>query len=161
MNGQMDFSKTDLSGLQKFAKQSPQAFNKALQKASIQLLTWMNTGSGGTSDSSKPPIRWGVLRGSSSVFVGSTKIKDFKMKIRPGSVAEITPASSHSAPDNTGTIVYNTDYAAKMHEWPGPWGEFTERDGDAGAKWIEKHLQSDKDLFVKIIGIEFKKELKL
>ncbi len=161
MNGKMDFSKSDFSALEKFAKQSPKAFTKAQEKASLQLLTWMNTGSFGTSESRKPPIRYGVLRGSSSAFVGSQKVGDFKINVKAGSKEQISPASSYAAPGGTTTIVYNTDYAAKMHEWGGPWGEFTEQDGDAGAKWVEKHLQADKDLFIKILGIEFKKDMHL
>jgi len=161
MNGKMDFSKSDLSELKKFAIKSPKAFTKAQGKASLQLLTWMNTGSGGSSESRKPPIRWGVLRGSSSAFVGDQKVGDFRINVKPGSKEQISPAVSYSAPPGTTTVVYNTDYAAKMHEWDGEWGEFTIQDGDAGNKWIEKHLQTDKDLFMKVIGIEFKKEMKL
>lgn len=161
MNSSIDFSRSDMSNLKKMINKSPKAFNSALEKASIQLLTWMNTGSGGTAQSAKPPIRWGVLRGSSSAFVGPSKIIDFRQQIKAGSRETITPASSYSAPKNTITVVWNTDYADKMHEWPGPWGEFTERDGDAGAKWVEKHLKADKDLLMKVIGLEFKQELRL
>lgn len=161
MNGRLDFSRSDMANLQKLIKKSPAAFRKAQEIASLQLLTWMNTGSGGTSESRKPPIRWGILRGSSSAFVGAVKVGDYPITIKAGAKETISPASSYVAPDNTTTIVYNTDYAAKMHEWEGGWGEFTERDGDAGNKWIEKHLQADKDLFVKVLGIEFKKETRL
>jgi len=161
MNGKMDFSKSDLSELKKFAKKSSKVFTKAQKKASLQLLTWMNTGSGGTPESRKPPIRWGILRGSSSAFVGDQKVGDFRINVKPGSKEQISPATSYVAPPGTTTIVYNTAYAAKMHELPGPWGEFTEQDGDAGAKWIERHLQTDKDLFMKVIGIEFKKDMHL
>jgi hypothetical protein len=155
----MDFSKSDMRGLKQLALKSPGEFRKAQEKATIQLLTWMNMGSPGTS--AKPPIRFGVLRGSSSAFVGSSKLKDFSITIKPGSKETISPAGSYSAPDGTTTIVYNTDYAAKMHEWEGTWGDFTIQDGDAGNKWIEKHLQADKDLFMKVIGIEVKKGLNL
>lgn len=159
MKGHMDFSKSDMRGLKQLARKSPAEFRKAQEKATIQLLTWMNNGSPGTS--AKPPIRFGVLRGSSSAFVGSNKLKDFSITIKPGGKETISPAGSYSAPDNTSIIVYNTDYAAKMHEWEGNWGDFTVQDGDAGNKWIEKHLQADKDLFMKVIGLEVKKGLNL
>lgn len=161
MKVSMDFKKNDLKNLERLVRRSPGAFKKAQEKASLQLLTWMNTGSGGTSESRKPPIKWGVLRGSSSAFVGNSKVGDFKINVDARSKEQISPATSYSAPDGTTTIVYNTEYAAKMHEWKGGWGEATERDGDSGEKWIERHLQADKDLFMKVIGIEFKKDVGL
>ncbi len=159
MNAGMDFSKSDLSALLSLQKKSPKAFRLGQEKASLQLLTWMNNGS--PQSSRKPPIRFGVLRGSSSVFVGNKKVGDAVIQVKAEAKEQISPASAHSAPTNTSTIVYNTDYAAKMHEWDGGWGEFTIQDGDAGNKWIEDHLKADKDLFVKMIGIEVRKDLGL
>lgn len=108
----------------------------ALAQVAVQMLTWMNTGS--PNEPLKPPIRFGTLRGSGSVFVGKKLIG-----IAPNEGGDPTPATSFQGPDWTITIVYNTSYAAKMHEWKGGWGPYTTQDGSAGAKWIEKHIDAD------------------
>ena len=153
--------RTNLSALKVLQKKSPVAFQKAMEKGGIQFLTWANTGSAGSKESRKPPIRYGVLRGSSSVFVGSKLVQVYPQTIRSGADERPSPAKSHSANPTTMTFVWNTDYATKMHEWKGTWGKFTEQDGDAGNKWVEKHLQSDKDLLMKIIADDVKKGLGL
>lgn len=146
----------DLSPLQKLAQQSPEHFKKAMERGAIQFLNWANNGSKNTSK--KPPIRFGVLRGSSSAFVGNELVRVYPQTVRAGADEQPTPARSHSAPSTTMTFVWNTDYAAKMHEWRGNWGPFTVQDGDAGAKWLEEHLEADKEDLMAVIGEEFKKE---
>jgi hypothetical protein len=146
----------NLQPLKQLAKKSPKKFQAAMAKGGIQFLTWANTGSGGTSESRKPPIRFGILRGSSSVFIGSTLVKVFPQTIKSGSGERPTPATGHSAPELTLTFVWNTDYAAKMHETEYSPGPYSEQDGDAGNKWIEKHIQADKNLLMQFIAKEFK-----
>lgn len=145
---QMNVTGADLKALKTLRDRSPVIFNKVLSRAAVQLLTWMNTGS--PREQATPPIRWGVLRGSGSAYVG----KKF--------IAETSPANSlkafAGATDMTISIVYATDYAAKMHEWKGGWGEATLRANGAGNKWIEKHLRADKDLLFEFIAKEFGKE---
>jgi hypothetical protein len=145
-----------LGNLKHLQKKSPIAFQKALEKAAIQFLTWANTGS--VNESRTPPIRWGVLRGSSSAFVGNKLVKTFPINIKPGAPESPSPASSHTAPAFTITWVWNTDYATKMHEWTGGWGKFTLQAGNAGNKWLEKHIQADREALIRMIGLEFKKE---
>lgn len=111
----------------------------ALAQVAIQMMTWMNTGS--PAEPLKPPIRFGTLRGSASAFVGKKLIGT-----APSEGGDPTPAMSYDAEDNVVTVVYNTDYAAKMHEWKGGWGPYTLQDGNAGAKWIEKHIMADSPL---------------
>lgn len=152
----MTMSLAPLANLQ---KKSPQAFKKALKVAAIQFINWANTGS--KQEPRTPPIRWGVLRGSSSAFVGSKMVAVFPINIEPGAPEEPTPAQTHSAPALTITWAWNTDYANKMHEWKGNWGKFTLQAANAGNKWLEKHLRADKDALMKVIGMEFKKEAKL
>lgn len=153
----------DLRPLKKLQRQSPKFFTKAMEKGAIQLLNWCNNGS--MKESRKPPIRWGVLRGSSSAFVGNKLVLIFPQQIISGSKEKITPAHSGAVTGLVITVVWNTDYAMKMHEWGQKanqkWGEFTERDMDAGNKWIEKHLKNDRDDLMKVIGEEFGKEAKL
>lgn len=149
--------RTDFRKLDKLIKQNPKAFKKAFRKGAIQFLTWANTGQGKTSR--KPPIRWGVLRASSSAFVGNELVEIYNQNVKSGASESPTPARTYSPPKaDTITWVWNTDYAAKMHEWKGGWGEFTRQDGDAGNKWLEKHLLADKNALIKMIAEEFKKE---
>jgi len=147
--------KMSLAPLRHLAKKSPKAFNKALKKAAIEFLRWNNTGSAGSSK--KPPIRWGVLRGSSSAFVGNEMVAMSDIGIKSGAEERPTPAQSHSAASTTMTWVWNTNYAAKMHEWPGGWGKFTMDDGNAGNKWLEEHLKTDEKALFEMIKTEFHK----
>jgi len=125
----------------------------ALAQAAVQMMTWMNTGS--PNEPLKPPIRFGTLRGSASVFVGSKLIG-----IAPSEGGEPTPATAYSANANIITVVYNTSYAAKMHEWKGGWGKYTRQDGSAGAKWIEKHIAADGPLAMQGIAEILKERAK-
>lgn len=144
-----------LQRLNKLQKQSPQNFQKALKVAAIQFINWANTGS--KKEERTPPIRWGVLRGSSSAFVGNKLVTVFPINIETGAPEEPTPAMAHQAPALTITWVWNTDYANKMHEWKGGWGKYTIQAGNAGNKWLEKHLRADREDLMKVIGMEFKK----
>jgi len=146
----------DLSPLKKFQRQDPKHFKEAQKVGAVQFLNWANNGS--AKSPKKPPIRWGVLRGSSSAFVGRDLVMKFPQVLREG-VA--TPAESYSGEDLVITFVWNTDYAFKMHEWGQKpeqgWGKFTLQDADAGNKWLEEHLDADKDDLMKVIGMKFKK----
>lgn len=157
MQGRIKMS-MNLAPLKKLQKQSPQHFDKAMQKGAIQFLTWANNGS--KNESRKPPIRWGVLRGSSSAFVGDKLVQTFRIPIKSGADEAPSPLKDYKGKELVITWIWNTDYAAKMHEWKGGWGKFTEQDGDAGNKWLEKHLRADRDDLMKMIAIEFKKEAK-
>lgn len=150
-----------LDNLLRLQKKSPRDFEAALAVAAIQFLTWANTGTGGKS-SKKPPIRFGVLRGSSSAFVNGKLIEVFKQPILAGAEDAPTPATSGGKKETgTTTWVWNTDYAAKMHEWLGGWGKFTQQDGDAGNKWLEDHLKADSKMWLDVVGRELKKRLGL
>lgn len=146
-----------LEPLKRLQKQSPKLFKKALEKGAIQFITWANTGS--VAEPRTPPIRWGVLRGSSSAFVGNKLVTIFPQSILPAATEKPTPARSHTADPLTITWAWNTNYAAKMHEWKGGWGKFTQQAGNAGNKWLEKHLRKDRNALLRMIGMEFKKEV--
>ena len=148
-----------LAPLKHLATKSPKAFKEASKRGAIQFLTWANTGTGVSSK--KPPIRWGVLRGSSSTFVGNELVKTFDIVIKPGGTERPTPATQHQAAPTTITWVWNTDYAAKMHEWTGGWGKFTLQDGNSGDKWLEEHLRTDKKALLDVIEKEFFRVLKI
>lgn len=148
----------NLAPLKKLQKQSPKLFQKAMEMGAVQFLNWANNGS--AKETRKPPIRWGVLRGSSSGFVGNKLVMIFPCNIKPGGESK-TPAKSHSGDPLTMTWVWNTDYAKKMHEWgqtsKEKWGKFTKQDKNAGNFWLLKHLQKDKDDLMKVISKEFGK----
>ncbi len=147
-----------LDGLKYLIDTSNEHFNSAMEKGAIQFLTWSNVGSSGTSR--KPPIKFGVLRGSSSAFVGSKLVSIFPQDISVGADKGVTPAKSYKGKnDITATFVWNTDYATKMHEWTGAWGPRTLADGDAGDKWLEMHLKADKEALMKMVNIQFRMEV--
>jgi hypothetical protein len=156
MFGSMKFKEKPFPELQPLIKKSPNAFKNAQKKGAIQFLNWANNGS--AKETRKPPIRWGVLRGSSSAFVGSELVQTYDIPIMAGADERPTPAQSHNAKDDQMTWVWNTDYATKMHETNYKPGPFTAQDGNAGPKWLEKHLNADKDDLMKVIGMEYKKE---
>ena len=151
----IDKLRLDLSPLKRLARQSPKLFKEASKKGAVQFLNWANNGSAGSSK--KPPIRWGVLRGSSSAFVGNELVNVFDIAIRAGAKERPTPAQSHSAAPTTITWVWNTNYAHRMHEWEGGWGKFTLADGNAGNKWLEEHLRTDAEALIDFIGADFRK----
>ena len=81
MKGKLDFN-INLRGVDALKKKTVPAFTKALEKAAIQWLNWANNGS--ANSSLKPPIRWGILRGSSSAFVGSKMVLTYNQPISKG-----------------------------------------------------------------------------
>ena len=141
--------------LKKMIRKDPKNWREAEKVGGIQFQTWMNTGTGVSSR--KPPIRFGVLRGSSSVFVANELVEIFKQNIDPGATENPTPLTAYNGSINVITWVYNTDYAKRMHEWKGKWGKFTKQDGDAGNKWMINHLKADKDKLFEVIILEHKK----
>jgi hypothetical protein len=144
-----------LEPLKKFQRKSPAMFGKAMEVGGIQFLTWANKGS--KDEPRTPPIRWGVLRGSASAFLGSKLLTIFSIPIKAGAPERPTPAKSHSATGLVITWVWNVRYAWKMHEWLGGWGKFTRQAENAGSKWLEKHLIKDRDALIDVIGRDFKK----
>lgn len=142
-------TRVDLKHLKKLQRKSPEAFREAQKKAASQFLIWANNSS--PKESRKPPIKWGVLRGSASAFVDSELVKV--------SDGEGTPLQNYTGKPGSITWVWNTPYAARMHEHQGNWGKATMNDKDAGNKWLEKHLQADKEALMQMIAIQFKKEV--
>lgn len=144
----------NLSKLKRLQRKSPEKFRTAMERGAIEFLNWANNGS--QQETRKPPIRWGVLRGSASAFVGNKLVHIFKQSHTEG---EPTPLTSFSESPTTATWVWNTPYAHRMHEHTGEWGKFTEADDDAGNKWLEKHLIADKEALMKMIEKEYWKEV--
>lgn len=144
----------------KLKRQSEKVFKKALDKTALQWLNWCNTGSPAANDT--PPIKWGVLRASASVFVGKDKVGVAKETASKG---QPTPLQNYNGKEDVITIVYNTDYAFKMHEErgeDGTWknlGDASKRAKNATDKWLEKHIANDGKLLYAMIARLVKKAL--
>lgn len=144
-----------------FTIDSMKAFDRAQAKGGIQMMTWMNAGS--PKSSATPPIRWGVLRGSATVFVGQKLIAIHQQNIKAGGNETPDPLKSYNGKPGIITVVWNTDYAFKMHEERGKtWqdlGPFSVQAKNATDKWAEKHLSADKEILYKFIALMFKKDM--
>jgi hypothetical protein len=140
----------DLRPFYRWARRAPERFGKAQGAALLQLLTWMNTGS--PRSSRTPPIRKGILRGSSSAIAGG-EVVGTGPNVPGATPADRGPKSGPLF----GYLVYNVPYAARMHEHEGQWGEKTLQAGDAGRKWMEEHLRADRDAFLEVLAAEFKR----
>lgn len=143
----------NLAPLKHLAKKSPEHFRKAMGAGAIQFLNWANNGS--ARQSRKPPIRWGFLRGSASAFVEG-KLITIAPPASGGSSGD-APLTTYKGEKNTISWIWNARYAWRMHEHKGNWGPATLADGDAGNKWLELHLKSDKEDLMKVIAKEFKR----
>jgi len=127
-----------------------------------QFLTWCNNGS--SNESTKPPIDTGNLRGSASIFVGPVCIQDTRGQEGVGTPATVGGESSMDVI----TIVYNTAYAARLHEseWI-PGGAIPTKAvinnpakvANVGNKWIEKHLKADAQNIFKLYAAFLKTEI--
>lgn len=125
------------------------AMTEAMEKAGIEFIRWCNVGS--PNESAVPPIRWAILRGSCSVFVGDKLVSIFQPP--EGIDGEPTPAMTNDNPKQLEMkIVYNTDYATKVHEDLDL--KYSQRSLVAGAqkKWLEKHCAADADDFWKLVA---------
>lgn len=137
--------------IKKLARKSPAAFEKAMAIAGLTFLDWANNGS--SRESRKPPIKWGFLRGSSSVFLGNKLLGAYEQEDNREA------NRSHSEKPFTLTWGWNAEYATNMHETDYQPGEHSERDGDAGNKWLEKHIRADRDALMEMTAKTVKKEL--
>lgn len=122
----------------------------ARARTAMQILSWTNKGS--SQESTVPPIKYGILRGSGSVFVGSKLVRTTAGDYQGG-----TPCTDYSSSDNNITIGYNTAYAARLHErddWTP--GKISTQSGNVGNKWLEKHLAADGPAAMKMYAAELK-----
>jgi len=92
------------------------------------------------------PIREGWLRGSASIFV-QNKLAGVSPYGKPG-FAETNLAEAIVSGQYVGTIVFNTPYAAKMHEGIG----FKFREPSAGPKYLEAKLMGNGRIYMQEIA---------
>jgi len=142
----------DMSGLKRIEREFPKGFQAGLRAGALSMLAWANAGS--PRESRTPPIRWGILRGSSVAFVAGQIVGTGP----PPRVGTIEPAPSAERSGRYDVqIVWNVAYATRMHEWAGNWGDATRRARDAGPKWAERHVDADSEAFTKVVAAEARK----
>jgi hypothetical protein len=142
----------------KLVRQEQNAAEKAAGAVGLQLLNFCANGS--PNESVQPPIDTGYLRGSGSVFVNGKHISSTPPVNGQGEPLE---SFSTSIIDNEYAIdiIYNTEYAARMHE--GDWipgGKVPSKASknnpailqNVGNKWIEKHLLADGEDLIMLFG---------
>lgn len=141
-------------------KDSRGADKKTKFALGLQAMNWMINGS--SRSNRTPPIKFGVLKGSFSVFVGSLFVGDSSNKFFGG-----TPLKSglRTGEKNLASIfiIANTDYAAKMESELTPAGDLqlgpvSRRSPGSGGHYIEGHLKADRNLYVSFYARMFKKE---
>jgi len=150
------FKNTLSAGLKKYKDLANMEGNegadfRAKSQVALQFLNVCDNGS--AKEPVVPPIKTGNLRGSASVFVGPIMVQTTRGRYGIGK-----PATSCPEKMNIITLVWNTAYAAKMHEdtWePGP---VSEQSGDVGNKWCERHMIADGPDLLELYAIIFKKE---
>lgn len=142
-------------GVRKLMKQvHPKAVERGLFKACGRLVD------DAVEKEPRVPIDEGTLRGSWSIFVQGK----FASK---GPSPEAT--TTHKEPgfrpmDFVGTVGFNTEYAAYLHEHPElDFGSTAERKGKpvtsgTGAKFLEKKLANNGKAYMKIVADEIRKE---
>lgn len=140
--------------INQFKKVSKKAFQSAQEKAAIQMLDWMSSGS--PKSDKKPPIRTGVLASSGSAFYNNKFLKE-----TPNVATKGTPTPNYQYSGKEITWGFNTEYAKRMHEDKLTPGEFSSRDSGRkpGNQWMTAHLSKDKKLFIKVIAEFLKKKL--
>jgi hypothetical protein len=151
----MNVSNTIPNGIKLFMLKESQIHNHACTVVALQLLN--NCANGSPGSPVKPPIWTGYLRGSGSVFVNGKFIS-----ATPG-IAGSTPlrqlAIQAKGTETIISVVYNTDYAAWLHEEVWKPGAKSVKAGNVGNKWIERHLNADGAELMWLYGKILKKEL--
>ena len=159
---ELTIKNTLTDGVKKYFKQAGIEKNKstasdflAKSKMALSLLNFCLNGS--KNSSRTPPVLTGDLRGSGSVFVGNKMIQDSK------GASKGTPNTTYSENPDTITIGFNTEYATKIHENLEPAGGLqlgtkSREAGDAGGKFVEEHLDADKESLLEIYAKFFKKD---
>lgn len=140
-----------------FKSKSEKTIQGALDRAALAMLEW--TEMGAPWNPKQAPIRWGILSGSGSVFVGSRLINTSAKSPRKGSA---TPNRSYSGNKHTITVGFNTAYAARMHETklnPGPFSRQAGPERYPGNQWVTSHLQTDGPQLMKVIAGYMKDKL--
>lgn len=133
-------------GLRNYNKKTMKSHKLAGKKVGLQLLNYIVNGS--PNEGVTPPILTGTLRGSASVFFENELVQQGQ-----------NGASSISGNNKDKiTVVFNTPYAARMHE--GRWnpGPISQQAGNVGNKFIVKHVDGDKVDLMKMYAKLIKKE---
>jgi hypothetical protein len=155
-----DFKIVNKINLPGYFKKDKAAMEKALTAMGLQLLN--NVINGSPSESVVPPIFYGYLRGSGSVFLGKDLLATSEKfgYIESGGKDDVHPNESYSGKNNEITIGFNAPYATKMHETDWEPGPKSKQSGDTGNKFLEKHLMGDGNELFQLYADIYKKEMK-
>ena len=141
--------------LRKFKIRSEEVLERAIGRACFQLINFVVNGS--PKNNTVPPIKTGLLRGSGSAFVANKFIGAL-----PPVNGKGEPITAYNGKKNVGTVIFNTSYATKLHEttWtPNPESSTREK-GVIGNKFLEKHLDTDREFLMKLITETIAKDMK-
>lgn len=97
------------------------------------------------------PLDEGTLRGSGSAFVRSELIQTTEA-LGKGGKPNRDQADESDKTHIVATVGFNTPYAARLHEHP----EYNFREPGTGGKYLERPMQVNKELYLKIAGAKLK-----
>lgn len=146
----LQYSITNRLNFQGYFKKWGQKQEDAAAKVGLQLLNWIVNGS--PNSNRVPPLLYGSLYGSGSVFVGSRFIST-----TPGhSESEHKANRSLNEKKTVITVGFNTPYAAKLHEKKFNLGPVSQKTPGVGYKYIEEHIKSDGPDLMKFFADQMK-----
>lgn len=146
-NANLDFSKfKDVTG---------DALRRGLYAAGTVILDAANN------NTPKPPIWWGVLRGSASITVNNG-LETAPIPNNPEGV-QIYEPSRDGMDEYSVRISYNTAYALRLHESPNwkpvPKESAPGEEANVGNKWLEIAFQTVQDEAVEALAEEVEASL--
>jgi len=125
-----------LKGAKRYGRETAKSISLAMEKAGIQLLTWVINGS--PNETKTPPLLTGFLRGSGTAVVNN------KVVFTGGSLGFTGDSfSGKNTSDNEILIVFNTPYAERMETGDYKLGKRSARIGNAGKNFIASHIEGD------------------
>lgn len=141
-------------GLKNYERVTEESLTKALNKAGIQLLTWIINGSPRVDRT--PPLKTGMLRGSGSAIVNGKSV------YTGGSLGYMgTPAiAKKNERDFEILIHFNTPYADHMENGTYNLGKFSAQAKNAGSGFIAMHLAGDGEAITRFIARSINRDLK-
>ena len=141
--------------LVKFQIKSERTLKLAIGRACFQLINFVVNGS--PKNNIVPPIKTGLLRGSGSAFVENKFVGAL-----PPVNGKGEPITAYNGKKNIGTVIFNTAYATKLHEttWTPNIESTTREKGVIGNKFLEKHLDTDREFLMKLITETLAKDFK-
>ena len=148
-----------LKNLAQYRKKALQASYRATRRAGLQQLTWVVQGS--PKNNKTPPIRTAFLRSAGQVFIDGkpaySAYDNLRIQSKENGKPQIARAGQKKKDSYTFTVVFNTQYAAKMEKGPYKLGEKSARAGNVGPNFLSSHILSDRVALLEGIAKYIKK----